>query len=90
MSLNVTSEQEKEWADLPDEVKQLYWDLVCELLGDALHCSRDWSAWGWNTMSANDFSPTYEDDEYVNNIAMHMYYSRKNSEKAKANEEEHF
>lgn len=88
--MKVTFNQEKEWAELPDEVKQPYWDLVCELLGDAMHCQRDWSAWGWNTMQSNDFSPAYEDDDYVNNLAMNMYYARKNSEEKLSDEESHF
>lgn len=90
MSIKITLEQEKVWRDLPDETKRPFWDLIEELLGDVLHCHRDWSAWGWNTMTSSDFIPAWEDDEYVNNLAMNMYFARSNSEGQKDESEDHF
>ena len=36
---------------------------------DALHCTRVWEAWGYGTMSEDDFSPVTNDAEAVNEIA---------------------
>ena len=35
----------------------------------ALHCTRVWEAWGYGTMSEDDFSPVTNDAEAVNEIA---------------------
>lgn len=40
-------------------------DVIAEELSDTLHCSRDWSAWSYGTMSEEDFHTASEDDEYV-------------------------
>ena len=36
---------------------------------DALHCTRVWEAWGYGTMSEEDFSPVADDAEAVHEIA---------------------
>ena len=36
---------------------------------DALHCTRVWEAWGYGTMSEEDFSPVTNDAEAVHEIA---------------------
>lgn len=36
---------------------------------DALHCTRVWDAWGYGTMSEDDFSPVTNDAEAVHEIA---------------------
>lgn len=36
---------------------------------DALHCTRVWEAWGYGTMSEDDFSPVTNDAEAVHEIA---------------------
>lgn len=41
---------------------------VAEAMGDTLVCTRTWSAWGYGTMSEEDFFPACEDDELVNSI----------------------
>ena len=33
-----------------------------------MHCNRAWSAWGYGTMTENDFSPVSDDDEAVMEI----------------------
>lgn len=48
--------------------RDLIGDAVAEALGDALLCSRDWSAWSYGTMSEDDFSPAWEDNEFVDGI----------------------
>lgn len=51
-----------------NKYRDLIGDAVAEALGDALLCSRDWSAWSYGTMSEDDFSPAWEDNEFVDGI----------------------
>jgi hypothetical protein len=42
---------------------------IGETLGDSYDCTRVWSAWGYGTMSENDFAPLWEDNERLHEIA---------------------
>ncbi|SAK53154.1 hypothetical protein AWB78_01298 [Caballeronia calidae] len=55
--------------ELTDEQRQAVCDAVAEALGDAYDCLRVWRAWGYGTMSADDFSLVAEDDSRVAEIA---------------------
>lgn len=44
-------------------------DAIAEELADTLHCSRDWLAWNYGTMTEEDFHTASEDDEYVDGFA---------------------
>ncbi|PVX84322.1 hypothetical protein [Paraburkholderia unamae] len=44
-------------------------DAVAEALGDAYDCVRVWSAWGYGTMSSDDFVRVAADDDRVHEIA---------------------
>lgn len=44
-------------------------DAVAEALGDAYHCTRDWSAWSYGTMSQDDFMLAWEDEDFVQEMA---------------------
>ena len=35
---------------------------------EALYCSRDWSAWGHKTMTADDFSNYADDEDLMNQL----------------------
>ena len=44
-------------------------EAVAESLGDAYDCTRVWSAWGYRTMSEDDFSRVAEDRSRLEEIA---------------------
>ncbi len=44
-------------------------EAIREALGDAYDCTRVWSAWGYGTMSQNDFESVAGNDERVDEIA---------------------
>lgn len=52
-----------------DQVREAVKDAVAEALGDALDCTRSWSAWGVGTMGPDDFELVREDGERVAEIA---------------------
>jgi hypothetical protein len=56
-------------APLTDAQKQAVYDAVTEALGDAYDCLRAWSAWGYGTMSEDDFRLVAEDGDRVAEIA---------------------
>lgn len=41
---------------------------VAEAMGDTLVCTRTWSAWGYGTMSEEDFYPAGEENDLVDSI----------------------
>lgn len=43
-------------------------DAVAAALGEAMDCTRVWSAWGVGTMSQDDFQLVAEDDERLDEI----------------------
>ena len=57
------------WEEATAEQQQPFIDKAAELTQDTLFCSRVWSAWGYGTMTADDFSDTAEDDDFINDIA---------------------
>lgn len=66
----------KPFENLTDEVKQPYLDQAANLLDGLLWCDRDWSAWGWGTMSSNDFHDAAGDDDLVCTVAASLYEFR--------------
>lgn len=48
-----------------EEMKEKACEAVAEALGDALDCTRVWSAWGVGTMSQDDFSLVAQDSSRV-------------------------
>lgn len=55
--------------DAPDPITAVS-DVIAEHLGgDAYFCTRVWEAWGVGTMSANDFEPIVDDDEFIHEMA---------------------
>lgn len=44
-------------------------DAIAEALGDAYDCTRHWSAWGYGTMSQDDFSLVADDSDRIGEIA---------------------
>lgn len=51
--------------ELPDSII----DATAEAIGEALDCTRVWSAWSYGTMSQNDFCSASENSERVVEIA---------------------
>lgn len=51
------------------EVREAVVAAIAEALGDALDCTRVWSAWGAGTMSEEDFRQVADDPERVAEIA---------------------
>lgn len=45
-----------------EEVRQRVWDALSEALGDAMDCTRVWSAWSYGIMSQHDFHTVANDD----------------------------
>lgn len=43
-------------------------DALTDALGEALDCTRVWSAWGVGTMSQNDFAPIADDAERIEGL----------------------
>ena len=46
-------------------------------LGDTYCCSRVWTAWQYNTMTEDDFSPVNEDEELLEGMAKEIIKLRK-------------
>ena len=43
-------------------------DAVASCLGDVYSCTRTWNAWGYGTMSQEDFDPAWTDEELLESI----------------------
>ena len=52
-----------------EQLKEAVSEAIREALGEAVDCTRAWSAWGEGTMSEDDFSPVADDSERVAEIA---------------------
>ena len=63
----------KPFDQLPDEEQKKYADLVSDILGESLFCTREWSGWAYNTMSAEDFHEAADDGDYVYEKAEELY-----------------
>ncbi len=55
---------QKHDADTVERAKE----AVAEALGDALDCTRVWSAWGYGTMSESDFREVRDDEDRLDEI----------------------
>lgn len=62
-----------EWEDLDDTVQLFYREEADKLLQDFLVCTRDWSAWGYDTMSADDFHEAAIDSAILEDTAKELY-----------------
>lgn len=51
-----------------EDVKQRLRDSISEALGEALDCTRVWEAWGYGTMSQNDFHPVNDDPDRLEEL----------------------
>lgn len=49
--------------------RQAVCDAIADTLGDAYDCTRHWSAWGYGTMSQDDFIAVAEQDERLAELA---------------------
>lgn len=56
-------------AEPTEAVREAVHAAVAEALGEALDCTRTWSAWGAGTMGPDDFELVSEDAERVAEIA---------------------
>lgn len=55
---------------VPTEVpREFVMDAIAQALGDAYDCTRVWSAWGYGTMSQDDFHLIAEDGDRLSEIA---------------------
>lgn len=55
---------------VPAEVpREFVMDAIAQALGDAYDCTRVWSAWGYGTMSQDDFHLIAEDGDRLSEIA---------------------
>lgn len=69
---------EREFKLLSDNDQQKYFDMVVNILGESLYCDRVWSAWGYGTMSSDDFHNMSDDDSYVYDKSVELYGFIKN------------
>jgi len=59
----------EKWAALPVEEQAPYIARAEAMLTDLLCCTRDWSAWGVETMSEHDFVDAAGDSDLVGELA---------------------
>ena len=57
------------WENATEEQKQPFYDKAVELASDTMFCTRVWSAWGYGTMTEEDFSDATEDFDFIDAIA---------------------
>ena|ERR1043165_4175616 len=53
---------------LSDDLRDKVRDAVAAALGEAMDCTRVWSAWSYGTMGPNDFSVVANDDDRLEEI----------------------
>lgn len=51
-----------------EDVKERLREAISEALGEALDCTRVWEAWGYGTMSQNDFQPVNDDPDRLEEL----------------------
>lgn len=51
-----------------NKTKEKVKDILMENFNDIYHCTRVWSAWGYNTMTHDDFVLFEEEDEALDEI----------------------
>jgi len=54
---------------MSDSIKGRLKDAIREQLSDALYCTRVWEAWGYGTMTEDDFVCLADIDDYVDDMA---------------------
>lgn len=59
--------------ELSDDKKEELFELSKIIFGELLYCDRVWSAWGYGTMSADDFSLAADDDALIEEAAEHIF-----------------
>lgn len=57
------------WENATEEQKQPFYDKAVELASDTMFCTRVWSAWGYGTMTEDDFVNANEESEFIGDIA---------------------
>ena len=57
------------WDDATEGEKSPFIERAEELAQDTLFCSRVWSAWGYGTMTKDDFSDATDDFDFIDAIA---------------------
>lgn len=50
-------------------LKERLKNTLREQLNDALYCTRVWEAWGYGTMTEDDFECLARDEEYIEQLA---------------------
>lgn len=64
----------KEFVDLGDSEQEKYIKIAETLIdGEFYYCERVWSAWGYGTMSQDDFKLLCEDDGFMLELAEKIY-----------------
>ena len=63
----------KTWEELTEEDRKPYFDKAIEVLQDHLTCTRVWSAWGYGTMTQDDFGLAAEDANIVSDTAKMLF-----------------
>jgi Lar family restriction alleviation protein len=53
---------------LSDDLRDKVRDAIAAALGEAMDCTRVWSAWSYGTMGPNDFSVVANDDDRLEEI----------------------
>lgn len=61
------------WEELGEDKRERLLQAARESLDDVWYCGRVWSAWGYGTMSEEDFCPACECDDIVESVARHVY-----------------
>ncbi len=61
--------------NLPEKEQVKYFDIVSSHLRDTYACSRVWEAWGYGTMTEEDFSLACDDDDIICGISKEFYES---------------
>lgn len=59
--------------DLTQNQQNIYFEKSSEMLSDLYYCTRVWEAWGYGTMTSNDFINASEDDDVVADHAKELY-----------------
>ncbi len=57
------------WENASEGEQAPFIERAVELAQDTLFCTRVWSAWGYGTMTENDFVDATDEDDFINGIA---------------------
>jgi len=67
------SEELKPWELADEETRETFIDKAADLLRDTYICTRVWSAWGYGTMTQDDFVESYSADDRVEEVASELF-----------------